>query len=59
MANLRENEMIKHSGNKMTKQAGRQNYKTAGKRNDRTKYYDFLPKKNVLSIFDVNERKRN
>ena len=51
MANMRENEMIKHSGNKMTKQAG--------KRNDRTKYNDFLPKKNVLSIFDANERKRN
>ena len=31
MANMRENEMIKHSGNKMTKQAGRQNYKTGGK----------------------------
>ena len=26
MANMRENEMIKHSRNKMTKQAGRQNY---------------------------------
>ena len=28
---MRENEMIKHSGNKVTKQAGRQNYKTGGK----------------------------
>ena len=31
MANMRENELIKHSGSKMTKQAGRQNYKTGGK----------------------------
>ena len=39
MANMRESEMIKHSGNKVTKQAGRQNYKTGGKKNGRTKYY--------------------
>ena len=69
MANMRENEMIKHSGNKVTKQVGRQNYKTSGKTKlqnrrenkiaEQNIIYDFLPKKNVLSIFDANERKRN
>ena len=39
MANMRENEMIKHSGNKMTNKRQDKITKQAGKQNDRTKYY--------------------
>ena len=58
-----------HAGKRNDKTFGKQNDKTSGKtklqnrrENKMTEQniiYDFLPKKNVLSIFDANERKRN
>ena len=54
MANMRENEIIKHSGNKVTKQAGRQNYKTGGKTKmaEQTIIYDMIfYQKRTSSLF--------
>ena len=52
MANMRENEMIKHSGNKMIKQAGRQNYKTGGKTKWQNKIlFMIFYKKRTSSLF--------
>ena len=58
-----------HAGKRNDKTLGKQNDKTSGKtklqnrrENKMTEQnfiYVFLPKKNVLSIFDSNERKRN
>ena len=58
-----------HAGKRNDKTLAKQSDKTSGKRKlqnrrenkmtEQNIIYDFLPKKNVLSIFDANERKRN
>ena len=64
-----KNKNGEHAGKRNDKTLGKQSDKTSGKTKlqnrrenkmaEQNIIYDFLPKKNVLSIFDANERKRN
>ena len=58
---MRENEMIKHSGKQNDKTGGKTKLQNRreNKMTEQNIIYDFLRKKNVLSIFDAKERKRN
>ena len=61
MANMQENEMIKHSGKQNDKTSGETKLQNRreNKITEQNIIYEFSPKKNVLSIFDAKERKRN